>query len=268
MRKWESIIFVIFITFCGACQEKIDIPPAPSPPAIEERARDFNQAQGELNEDALLALKDWLTSSGGLGTISLMLVSEFLLTDWLGNLSQDEMQDDPQVLENIDLEGWARLNLPCPGGGNLSFNLLLDQSKIAPVVWGNLEECSYPELSLVVSGELNLFMPSFAALPIFSRGDWGENEANGVWIELKGSLRLGELEGQTSQILMIDADKKIVRTLWEDSNQRFVISISEVDWTTITFDDLEALSVTLETDSNTYRCQLTDSMCTQVMSED
>lgn len=268
MHRRLTYIFFLLVTVCGACQEKIDIPPAPIAPPIEDKARTFNQATGTLNTDDLELIGDWINSSGGLGTISLMLISDFLLLDWLGNLSQNEMNDDPQLLEEINLEGWARLTLPCPGGGGLVFNLLLDQMGIFPVIWGTLESCHYPELSLMISGELTLFLPTFADFPIFSRGDWGEDEANGMWLELKGSLSLGEVEGQTDQILMVDGDTQMIRTLWEDDHKRFILSMSDIDWSHTTLDDLESLSLILETEDTIYRCQVSDSTCTQVVNED
>ena len=66
----SSLLFSLL--FVELARKKIDIPPAPDPACYRGKGTDFNQAQGELNEDALLALKDWLTSSGGLGTISLI----------------------------------------------------------------------------------------------------------------------------------------------------------------------------------------------------
>ena len=177
------------------------------------------------------------------------------------------MSDDPQLLDAINLEGWARLTLPCPGGGELTFNVLLDQMGIFPVVWGTLEACHYPDLSLSVSGALTLFMPNFAELPLFSRGTWGEDEANGMWFEVKGTLKLGNIEGQSDQILMIDTDQQIVRTLWETNDHRLILSIPDLDWSNTTLDDLEVLSVTIDTETSRYHCQLSEVTCTEAMNE-
>ena len=80
LKTRDNIILMVLFIICGACQEKIEIPPAPIAPQIEERARTFNQAQGELDPDTLSDLAEWLTSSGGLGTLSLMLISEFFIS--------------------------------------------------------------------------------------------------------------------------------------------------------------------------------------------
>ena len=254
---------LLFMLAVG-CQQEVEAPPPPKAPPAPEWAREFNSPLGELSAERQEALIDWAISSGGVGAAVGLTIGELLLSQWLAPLSGGADQGGSEMipaLEGLQVDGWAQLTLPCTRG-ELSFSLLLSEEGIEPIMWGEMSQCEYPELGLAMDGSITFFMPRFSGL--FSAGGWADNEPDGIWLWLEGAMAIDDFSAEVDTALEISASEGRAKTLYEDGETRFVISLEGLD----DFEEIESSLMTLtflvETGSARWRCNVESRGCEEI----
>ena len=271
MRSLKSDRCLLFVTtlllsiIALGCEQEIKVPPPPIAPSAAEWARDFRDPQGELSFERQEALIEWMLGPGGIGALAGLVIGEVLLGQWLEPLAEEGGEESKQgqtgglsAIEGLKVDGWAKLTLPCPSG-ELSFNLLLTEEGINPVIWGELKQCRYPEFDFAMDGMITLFIPHFSSL--FGSGGWSADEPSGLWLWIDGAVEFKDLSAEVSTALELSTEEAQVRTIYEAGRDRFLISFEGIEG----LDDLESslmtLSLLVETGSSSWRCSVESQGC-------
>ena len=258
------------------CRQKIEVAPPPSPPPMEEVATRFQNLYGTFDEQIEGRLFTWLSQEGGIGLLSALFIAQILIDQWLSPLSEGGEEEGGEgeeremgvagITDQLKVDGWARLSLPCEVDpetmeqGHISLTILLSKEGFSPVIWGRAERCAYPSLNLELDADINLFLPNFPNLPI-ANGGWGDDQPQGIWVELVGDIELYGVSGSVSQVLMLDTTSQSAISLWEEGDQRFAISVPSLDYTMIDPQTISQLSFVLSSDMARYQCDLTALQC-------
>ena len=272
--------FIICIVACifgalSGCEQELDVPPAPAAPNAAEWARGFQNPLGTLTEERQGDLIEWTLGSGGVGALVGLLVGDLLLTQWLlpfgGSDSssaegQETSDQSSMITEGLRVDGWAQLDLPC-SSGEVRLNLLLSQSGISPVIWGDLSECAYPDLGLFMDVSITVFVPGLYT-PIFSVEGWGADDPQGMWLWLQGDV---EYQGATFSVdtaLEISTTDTRTATLYEADGARFILLLNEALSAEVLNGDLDEIISTLafglETGDATWSCSVESGTCLEM----
>lgn len=268
-------IVVVSLGLFNGCEQELDIPPAPVAPSAAQWARTFQEPMGTLTQDRQIDLIDWALSSGGAGALVGLLIGDLLLSQWLAPLegdtsstpdNQSNEDQGSEITEGLQIDGWAQLDLPC-SSGTVSLNLLLSQSGIHPVVWGDLSECAYPDLGIYMDMSITIFVPNLYS-PTFSNAGWGPDEPQGLWLWIQGKLEYDGYMINIDTALEISSTNNRTATLYESEGARFIVLLDETLNAETLSGNLEellsTLSFGLETEDATWFCSVESGTCMEM----
>ena len=272
LRYAQNVCAIVsLLAMMGGCEQKLDVPPAPVAPSAAQWARDFQEPRGALTQERQSDLIEWALGSGGAGALVGLIVGDLLLTQWLAPLTgQSSSSERPEqesstspLIEGLRVEGWAQLELPCTSGA-VRLNLILAQSGISPVVWGELSACSYPDLDLFMDMSITVFAPGLYA-PVFSAEGWSADEPQGVWLWIQGEIEYQGTEVDIDAALEISTTGGRTAILYEAEDDRFIITLDETLSADALNGDLEELLNTLtfglETGDAAWSCAVESGTC-------
>lgn len=156
MSRLSSLpIFVALAVLLGSCAPELDLPP---PPDIQSRLDSFENPDAEVVADILAAVADEILelydqidqSSFYEEVINVIAdVQEQIYTDEgevdLGGGVTFDAPNGGVTVEYI-CEGWGEPppRMPDPENGSIELNMRLAGGGIAPLVWGEVDDCQYP----------------------------------------------------------------------------------------------------------------------------
>ena len=154
-RLPSFLIFLALAVLLGSCAPELDLPP---PPDIRGKLESFENPDAEVVADILAAaadqileLYDQIDESAFYEEVIDVIadVQEQIYTDEgqidLGGGVTFESPNGGVAVEYI-CEGWDEPppSMPDPEHGSIELNLRLAGGAIAPLVWGEVDDCQYP----------------------------------------------------------------------------------------------------------------------------
>ena len=260
--SWRVFSITFVLSLLGCKEEPLKEPP--TPPDMEALAESFESPFGSLDEENAAALGEWLINDAGTELVLMTVLIDLILPSWIRGAeggSADVQEESsgggpPQLMG----EGWMRISLPCTfgegaGEGRLSFYSLFSLIGLDPTLWGTLSDCSWPEESFAISGELAFFLPRVG--PPFATIDWPGPARS--WISFSGDFELADLSMSGRYLSAFDETESLI--LWSREGARFLVAFPRVTLADLgagggTFD-----SFRLITGEDIWSCSLTELTC-------
>lgn len=255
-----------------ACAPRVEPWDAPKPPDMFEMAEKFSDPKGNLDEEKMADLTEWLLGDGGIAVVGTVVVFQTVFPSIFSELeagvSDEESEERAGNFEEdsyLDGDGWLRLTLPCGEAdidqANMVVNTLFSKEGLDPRLWGASENCKWSDAELNLDAEMGFFVP-FAS-PMIDQSVWEGEE--GKWFYFDGELDILDYEVNDAFQLMWDADDHM-KILWEDGNSRFVIRAPVIEPETLELNiedlaELSSLTIEIATGDGDWDCVVADGNC-------